>query len=321
MVEGEPINPLTANEEMTESEGEGVDLRPGVYGELEVRPVKKLALIGGARFDYFENVEKASLDPRLVVRYKLFEPTTLKAGVGLFHQPPSGFQTDDDFGTPGLELINAVHYSVGVEQEIIDNVDVGLEGFYKDLKNLVVSSEDPAERFNNDGEGQVWGMELLLKHHPTERFFGWISYTLMKSERIDHPGLDPRPFDFDQTHILTIVASAVLGRGWEMGLRFRVVTGNPDTPVIGSVLDADSDIYIPIYGDTNSSRLPTFHQLDYRVDKNWKWKYIKAAIYLDVRNIYNHQNPEGFQYNYDYTKRRYFTGLPVLPSLGLKLEY
>ena len=67
--------------------------------------------------------------------------------------------------------------------------------------------------------------------------------------------------------------------------------------------------------------MPTFHQLDVRVDKNWKFKLMKFAVYVDVQNVYNQQNPEGYAYNYDYSQRRYLTGLPVLPSLGLKLEY
>jgi len=143
----------------------------------------------------------------------------------------------------------------------------------------------------------------------------------MKSSRIDHPGEASRLFDYDQTHILTVVASAVLGRGWEAGVRFRLVSGNPETPVIGSIYDADSDIYWPMYGETNSVRMPMFHQLDVRVDKNWTFKYLKFGVYVDVQNIYNHKNVEGTNYSYDYKQKAYLVGLPLLPSLGLKLEY
>ena len=34
-----------------------------------------------------------------------------------------------------------------------------------------------------DGQGRSYGMELILKHEFTERFFGWISYTLSRSEQ------------------------------------------------------------------------------------------------------------------------------------------
>lgn len=318
-IEGEPMDPLSANEELAESEGNLVSMRPSLYGELELRPIRRLKLIAGVRFDFWKDIEEFSIDPRLVSRYQLFEGTVLKGGIGMFHQLPTGVQYDDDFGNPNLGLINAVHYTVGADQEIYGNIEAGVELFYKQMRNLVVTH--PETRYSNEGKGKVYGLELLVKHNPTDRFFGWISYTLMKSERIDRPGDKKRRFDFDQTHILTVVASAVLGRGWEAGVRFRLVTGNPDTPVLGSMFDADSDVYWPIYGDVNSNRLPMFHQLDVRVDKNWEWKYLKLAVYIDVQNAYNRENPEGYQYNYDYSERRYFNGLPVIPSLGFKLEY
>jgi TonB family protein len=327
--EGEEFDPVTANDEFVETDGQNTFFHPAWYGEFELLTIPDLRLIYGLRVDYWGPLAEVSLDPRFVARYQLFRGTTLKGGIGLFHQLPDPAQWDEDYGNPDLEPIGAVHYSVGVEQQIIDNVDVGLEGFYKDMYRLVVSSDQLVERdgelvperFNNDGVGRVYGLELLLKHHPTDRFFGWISYTLMNSKRIDHPGEEERRFDFDQTHILTLVASAVLGRGWEAGVRFRLVSGNPVTPIVGSVYDADSDIYWPIYGQTNSERLPMFHQLDVRIDKNWQWKYLKLAVYIDVQNVYNQKNVEGYQYSYDFSEKVYFTGLPILPSLGLKLEY
>jgi TonB family protein len=330
--EGEQLDPLTANDAVLEIEGARWYYRPAWYAELELTAVERLRVLYGLRLDYFGSVAEVGVDPRLTARYEVVDGTTLKGGVGLFHQEPFPAQSDDTFGNPDLGLIGAVHYGLGVEQKLpapLDAVEVGLEGFYKDVFDLVVSSDEVVERggepvperYDNDGTGKIYGLELMIKHQPTERLFGWIAYTLMKSARIDRPGEDERPFDYDQTHILTVVASAVLGRGWEAGVRFRLVTGNPETPVVATAYDADSDIYWPIYGETNSARLPMFHQLDLRIDKNWNLKAIKLAIYLDVQNVYNQKNVEGYSYSYDYSQRVYFTGLPILPSLGLKLEY
>ena len=59
--------------------------------------------------------------------------------------------------------------------------------------------------------------------------------------------------------ILSVVASYDLGRGWEVGGRFRLVSGNPTTPIEGAVYDAGLDVYRPIYGRTNSGpRSPGF---------------------------------------------------------------
>ena len=61
-------------------------------------------------------------------------------------------------------------------------------------------------------------------------FFGWITYSLIRSERRDHPGSDWRLFDYDQTHVLAVLASYELGHGLEVGARFRYTTGLPRTP-------------------------------------------------------------------------------------------
>ena len=35
---------------------------------------------------------------------------------------------------------------------------------------------------------------------------GWLSYTLSQSVRVDRPGEPERPFAYDQTHVLSLVA-------------------------------------------------------------------------------------------------------------------
>ena len=111
------------------------------------------------------------------------------------------------------------------------------------------------------------------------------------------------------------------GRGWSAGLRFRLVSGNPDTPIISSFYDSGADVHVPVFGETNSDRLALFHQLDVRVDKTFTFDLWKLSIYLDVQNVYNAGNQEGWQYNYDYTERQKITGLPIIPIFGLKGEW
>jgi hypothetical protein len=331
--EGAAWDPLTANTGYVEDEGEVWFYRPGWYGEVELTAVDRLRTIYGMRFDYYDRIREVEIDPRLVARYRLWEGATAKGGLGLFHQSPDGAMANEEYGNPDLENIHAVHYGLGLEQalpEPLAAVEIGLEGFYKDIFDLPVPSDRTVERggetvpevYASEGTGEVRGLELLIKHQPTARLFGWISYTLMKSSRVDCPGCESRPFDHDQTHILTVVASAVVGRGWEAGARFRLVSGEPVTPVIAAAYDADSDLHWPVYGEPNSNRLPLFHQLDLRVDKHLRIENtLDVSIYVDVQNVYNRRNAEGYRYSYDYSRRVYLYGLPVLPSLGLKIEY
>jgi len=81
-------------------------------------------------------------------------------------------------------------------------------------------------------------------------------------------------------------------------------------------------VYVPIpFGSYASERLPLFHQLDLRIDKRWKFKSWQLSWYLDVQNAYNHANVEAIAYNFNFTSRDYVSGLPILPSVGLRGEF
>ncbi|HVJ17462.1 MAG TPA: TonB-dependent receptor, partial [Polyangiaceae bacterium] len=295
-------------------------LRGGLYADLGIRPVEALLLTPGVRADYYENLDDWSVDPRFSARYELTSQTALKGGVGLYSQPPEYWQVLPVIGNPALKPFRALHTSLGVEQRLGDGVKLGVEGFYKRLEDRIVGTEGGRPpRMVNEGEGRIVGGEFSAEVTPQEGTFGYAAYTLSRSERRDLDGRW-RLFDQDQTHILTLAAGHELGAGWEVGARFRLVTGNPVTPVVDSVYDARSGVYVPIYGEVNSERDPTFHQLDVRVEKQFRVGTGSVAVYLDVQNVYNAENLEGARYSYDYREKEAVSGLPFLPNLGLRGE-
>ncbi|MCA9538981.1 MAG: ligand-gated channel protein, partial [Myxococcales bacterium] len=160
-----------------------------------------------------------------------------------------------------------------------------------------------------------------LRHDLTERLYGWISYTLQRSERRDRPGEDWRLFDFDQTHNLIIVAQYKITPKWTVGMRWRTVTGNPETPITGAVYVVEQGRYVPLYGTVNSTRNPTFHQLDLRIDREWTFDTWRLIGYLDLRNVTNQANAAGRTYNFDYSESTQAYEIPIVPSFGLRGEF
>ncbi len=301
--------------------------RPAAYGEVELTPHPRVKIVPGVRVDYARDIKRWDVSPRVNARYVLhegFPKTTLKGGYGIFSSPPQFQETAPPFGTPGLRFERAVHYSLGFEQEITNRIDLSVEGFYKDLDRLVSRAPDEFGQYtyNNLGRGAVVGSEFLLKYRPDSHFFGWIAYTLSRATRKSGPDLPEYLFQYDQTHILTALGSYRLGRGWEFGARFRYVTGNLYTPILGSLYDASAGAYAAVQSPIqNSTRLPAFQQLDLRVDKRWNFGVWRLSTYLDVQNVYYSQNVEGYNYNYNYTKKTPVTGLPIIPSIGIRGEF
>ena len=312
-----------------ELKGTGNVFRPAGYAMLELTPVAGLKLFPGVRADYNADTKGWTVDPRLGVRYDVhasYPRTTLKGGIGLYHQPPQPYQSIEPFGSKGVGSPSAVHTSFGIEQELSHPLELSVEGFYKDLNNLVVpvaaaDSTGNGQSYQNNGSGRIYGSEFLLRYKPQGRFFGWVAYTLSRSERRDAASDALYTYEYDQTHILTALGSYKLGRGWQAGLRFRYISGTPYTPELGGVMDYDAGTYAPIgSNDRNSARTGAFHQLDVRIDKTWTFSAWKLSAYLDVQNAYVHQNPEGVSYNYNYSKSSSLTGIPFLPIIGLRGE-
>lgn len=292
--------------------------RPALYGELVAQVTKQLELTAGARVDYFGDVQKFAIDPRFNARLQL-GATQLRGGVGLFSQPPDYTETLAGYGNPKLEPVRALHYGLGVEQVFGRHGSLSLDGFYKQLHHLIVNGRSDAT-LENRGNGRIYGLELMGRLQPVGRVSGFLSYTLSRSQRNDRDGTGYRLFDYDQTHILTASGNVRLGAGFTFGSTFRLGSGNPSTPIVGSLYQSNLDVYLPIYGATNSARDSMFHRLDVRIEKRWSIGRGSLTWYLDVQNAYNRQNSEGSQYSYNYARRKDNPGFPIIPSLGLRGE-
>jgi TonB family protein len=302
-------------------------VRPAFYTEASWTLFDKLELIPGLRLDYFGDVDEWSLSPRGNVKYSVTDEVTAKGGVGLFTQPPNPGATQENFGNPNLSYQQAMHYSGGAVWKPLRYIEFDATVFYRDLYDQVRQTDDRTRDpetgevenkiYDNRGEGRSYGLELLARHYPANKFFGWVAYTLSRAERFDFEENEYRPYEFDQTHNLTALGGYNLPWNMDISFRFQLVTGNPYTPVVDSVYDADEGEYRPIDGENNSERNDTFHQLDVRLDKKWVFNTWVLGAYIDVINVYNHANQEGVRYNYDYTKKAPLNGLPILPTLGV----
>ncbi len=261
-------------------------------------------------------------EPRLLVQVQVVPGLlALKGALGIYHQAPTGAENSKSFGNPNLDFELGTTYVLGLDVDPTRTLHIEAQGFYKDLRSLVVT--DPSIRYDNGGLGRAYGGELLVRQRLWHNFFGWIAYTLSRSERKDRPEQDWFLFRFDQTHILTLVASYKLPFwGLEAGVRFRYVTGNPNTPTVSGIRSLKNQVYEPVLGGLETSRLPAFQQLDLRIDKTFTFNRWKLGLYLDIQNLYNRSNPELLVYGgRQLYQSGLVTGIPFFPNLGVRGDF
>ena len=271
----------------------------------------------------FEQLE-GKLEPRISARVRVTSRLSFLGAAGVYSQPPDPADLSAVFGNPKLGPETADHASLGEAFELTPSLSLETVGFYKWMSNLAVRDPSPTplltQALLQEGVGRAYGVQLLLRQQPWHGFFGWVAYTISRSQRLDTPGASWRLFDYDQPHSLTVVASKEVG-AWTFGTRFRFATGLPRTPVVGAFYDAKDDVYQPIFGAQNSIRLPSFWQLDVRVDRSFLLgDTARLLVYLEGLNVTNHANGEEYVYSVDYTRRGTITGLPIVAVLGARVE-
>ena len=147
-------------------------------------------------------------------------------GVGIFHQMVAAAVDDPEYGNPTLPPIWADQYSVGLVRRAGRRLSLDTTFYYVRRHDLPV----PPACSPPTGRSARTALELILKHEFTERFFGWIAYTLSRSEQTAYavnapmlaaPGGTTRtakpptwfPTDFDQTHNLIWSPATSCGPG------------------------------------------------------------------------------------------------------------
>ncbi|MEZ4655402.1 MAG: TonB-dependent receptor [Candidatus Eisenbacteria bacterium] len=316
----------------------------GVFTSWSYRATSRLQLTPGLRYDYYPELDEADVSERLAARYRLGGGHTLTSSVGTYNQTPqpSGQATDPVYGNPNLPTTKAMHTTLGDEWSLDDRRSLEVEAYYNRQWDVPVMTDSLDLNFLSDAEARMYGVEVVLRQESTGRFFGWLSYGLSRSERkfqrrpeetayqeLADSGSpwDPNqwvPHAFDQTHHFEAVGSWDWGNNVSTGCRLQYVTGNPTTPYREGAVryDADTGEYLPVLGRYLSTRMDPFFRVDVRVDKKFIRRSSIWSVYLDLQNanypIYN--APEGYTYNYDYSKRKSYGWIPM-PSVGIRAEF
>jgi len=272
---------------------------------------------GIARFDTF-------VEPRLMVNVRATDRLSWRIGGGIYHAPQNANDLSSVFGSPKLGSPRSMQGIAGTSYEFTKDLSMEVLGFVRKIDHYVVRNDEasppPGQVLSESGTARAYGGQVLLRHKLAKKFTGWLAYTIQRSEVKDRKGEAFHLGDYDQTHLFTGVGSYDLGKGFSAGLRLRVISGLPRTPVVGRVFDSVNGDFQPLFGAYNSTRLPMMTMLDARVDKTFKVGKGKLIVFLDVLNVLNRPPSEEILYDASYTTQSYLTGLPIVADFGLRGE-
>ena len=287
------------------------------YIKLKYEPNDLLIIEPGLRLNFY-NVYPDSLYPdfRLGLKYILNEDRYLNLSVGNYHQFISTFQ--DDFNPPILDNWIAadtsvspgksIQFVIGYEEYIKNTYKVQIEGYYKDLKNLLTYeetrsttdaevSDESLSDILTPADGYAYGIELFGQKM-TGNLSGWIAYTYSVSRKIMNSiydvGQNEYYTNWDRTHALSILGNYQINKKWETNWRLSLQSGQAYTPIIGYYVqkfpESPEEVFRTIPGTRNSGRYEPYSRLDIGAVYHAKIGKTNVDFFFQIINTLNRSN-------------------------------
>lgn len=326
------------------------------------------------RLQYYGSLSVFSPEPRIGVKYKWNERLRLKGAAGVYSQNLMATNSDRDVvnlfygflaGPEELPssyidanirgdkekretrdaLQKAIHYVLGFELDITEKMNLNVEGYFKDFRQLTninrnkiynntPENADKPDFFKQDfviETGWAAGCDMVLKYEE-KRLYLWLVYSIGKVDRWNGNDAFYSPV-FDRRHNVNVVSSYKLGkdRNYEVSVRWNMGSGLPFTQTQGyyqaqgvnggismDYVGSNSDFLAVQFAGLNEGRLPYYHRLDLNAKRTIKLKKsMELDINVGVTNAYDRRNV----FYIDRVTGQRVDQLPILPSVGIDWKF
>jgi len=331
------------------------------YVEDNIRLSERLSSSIGLHWSAFSVGDRFYnfLQPRISTRYMISPKFTVKASYSrmaqythLLSNTYDGFPRD--IWLPATELLppqTANQYALGFAKIFIDNSDISLEGYYKDLKN-VTEFKEGSSFFNMDeswekrllqGNGRSYGIELSAQKKKktfSGTLTGLMGYTLSWTDRHFAELNDGKrfPYKYDRRHDFSIAIMQYFERfmmkndieisgAWvfSSGQCITLPVGAVDIghPILHGTHEWHTRQYL-LYSKRNDYRMEPYHRLDLSISFIRQKKWGERRWVWSVYNAYNRKNPYFIDVEQNLRGRfRYvqYSLFPMIPSLSYQFKF
>jgi hypothetical protein len=319
------------------------------YFETEIKAIPSLRITAGLRAQTFPSVDYSSVEPRIKAIWQS-GIHQLSGAAGYYTQEIVGLNDRRDAGdvftawTPSPAFTkppSATHVIAGYKLKATNALEVSVEGYYKNLTDLVIPEWTAFPRFTTNlqpADGSVKGMDLRAEL--THR--GFYSYVTYGYSHVRYQAgsssiplwygveeLEFRP-PHDRTHQLSVMGRLDL-LGFDISALWQYSSGTPYSRAIGfdeyilvegpieavDVREESGDERV-IYGEPYGGELPSYQRLDLSIARMFRLgRHADATVKFDLINALDREN----LFYLDLFTLTRVDQLPRFPSLGLKIDF
>ncbi|MEI8135243.1 MAG: TonB-dependent receptor [bacterium] len=310
------------------------------------RPSDDWTFNTGVAAQYLDLSKKTSIEPRFSAKWNAAEGQSLNFGFGIHResQPLVIY-----FGNPlnhGLDFTQSIHYIVGYENRISNDVLMKLEAYYKDISHAPVESEslnsysllNAGANFGgvsnsaalvSNGLGKSYGVEFTMLKHFSNNYYFTTTASLFRqrftgSDGVWHDGA------FDNKFILNLLGGYnwVLSRTFsiEFSAKYTIAGGSAYTPIdtIKSALyNAAGQFGIPYLDEANAfgARNPIYSKLDTKIEFRQNLGSVSIIGFFTAENTLNNKNVLLHTYDPRNHSVKTIYQLGLFPYGGFRVEF
>jgi outer membrane receptor protein involved in Fe transport len=283
----------------------------GVYIQDEWRILPRVTINYGARFDAVSEFDHESqLSPRINVVWRPTDATTLHAGYSRYFTPPpfelvsantvalfnnttaAAAVTKDDT----VKAERDHYFDIGIDHVILPGLRVGVDGYYKQAKNLIDEGQFGAPIILtafNYAQGEVWGTEFTTSYDRGPlSLYGNVAYS-----RAIGKDINSAQFNFSADELAFISQHWIYldhNQTWtgSAGAAYTLNQGTPNPTqlsadlVVGSGLRAD--LSTPTGDIPNGASLPAYFTVNLSAVQTLNLGILRnTQLRLDIINLFD----------------------------------
>jgi hypothetical protein len=312
----------------------GDGLLTGAYASGRWTPVSRLTLAPGVRADRWSLTGQSTTSPWCQAEWRAASAMKVRAGAGVYRQFPDFDKVLGVSGGTGLRPERADQYDVGIEQRIGRTLRVSMTLYDREEHQMLrrpgaetrlvdgrVVRGSASTRYENRLDGFARGVELTLQRSVTGRgVSGWFSYAFGRNRYHDTVSGETYWGDSDQRHTMNAYALYRHSERASFVVKLRI---GSNFPIPGYYASLDGTYYVTDV--RNTERLPVYGRLDLRANRTFNWSRRRLTLFAEVINVLNRDNmrfnPPGVNVTTRTTSRPFDSMLPIVPSVGILIEF
>ena len=301
-------------------------IKSGLFGQLNFRPIPKLKITSGLRYEGISYTGNGNLSPRLGISYQVKPTLAVNFAGGRYFQSPFNIHLNSSRGnTKELKNYFADQVVIGLEYFLSADTRATFEVYSKKYKDMIGFNilEDSYGRDSLDfqhlvnlGKGESRGIEFFIQKKYTNNWYGSFAWSHSISEGIDPRNGKKYSWDYDYGDVLTLVGGykirfieydwyrkhkeTILAKAtswlpiapadeYEIGIKLRYMGGRPYTP---KTYDHNiREWYVNSTDAWNTERYDHYIRFDILLQQRFNFNKMNLVTFWDIMNVFNRNNP------------------------------